>query len=61
VKVKDKEDVMMEYTVICISHHKYIEEFIEKVNQYIQEGWQPLGGIAVGDGWWSQAMIRSKA
>lgn len=50
----------MEYTVICVSHYKKIQELIEKVNQYIQEGWQPLGGVSVGDGWWSQAMIRSK-
>jgi hypothetical protein len=46
----------MEYTVI---KHDSIEALIEVVNEYIQDGWKPLGGVAistsVGSGSYSQS------
>lgn len=50
---------MMKYEVI---ESKFLDELVEQVNKYIQDGWAPLGGTAVGassDQWYHyQAMTR---
>ncbi len=39
----------MKYTVVCTSRgnpDKALRELIEQVNQMIEQGWKPIGGIA---------------
>ena len=36
---------MAEYTIL--SSDNYIEDLEELVNQYIEEGWKPQGGISI--------------
>ncbi len=36
---------MKEYTLVIDGT---FTRFIERVNEYIRDGWQPLGGVAVG-------------
>lgn len=61
----------MEYKIIDSSkltdktEQKIIEELEEIINQMIEEGWHPLGGISVRVGsqrgaYFIQAMIRDK-
>ncbi len=42
-----------------ILSHKEFSNLEDEVNQYIQKGWEPLGGVADTVGSWiSQAMIK---
>jgi len=52
----DKGEDLMEYTVVVGST---IEKIIERVNELIVEGWQPLGGIGINGNYY-QAMTRVK-
>jgi Domain of unknown function (DUF1737) len=53
---------MMEYKVIEAKDEAI--KLQEAVNQHIQEGWEPVGGVAVGyspqscNWWFYQAMIK---
>jgi len=47
----------MEYTIIQDMNS---ERFIAMVNEAIQEGWRPLGGMAVSGLWLYQAMVRGE-
>ena len=48
--------VIMEYRVVTAN---LLKSLIKKVNEAINEGWQPLGGVCsdVGSGW-AQAMVK---
>ena len=35
-----------------------VKKIEDEVNAFIEQGWRPLGGISVSDGWAYQAMIR---
>lgn len=56
----------MEYTVLMESYggftfiSKAIKKLIENVNQYIQAGWMPLGGITFADDMVFQAMVKGQ-
>jgi len=44
----------MRYIVLT---HEYHDELIEDVNEHINKGWMPIGGISEGESW-SQAMTK---
>jgi hypothetical protein len=52
----------MEYKII--ETKRSAQKLEEAVNHYIQEGWEPMGGVAVGystdstNWWYYQAMVR---
>ena len=46
----------MEYKVITASHDR-IGELVVKVNEHIEKGWEPLGGISSNEVC-MQAMVR---
>ena len=48
----------MEYTVVYSDMSGGFEGFIERVNEYIRNGWQPQGGVQYNNGYYYQAMIR---
>ena len=52
---------VIEFAILC----EYAEALEKQVNEYISQGWEPLGGIAVDPSSETnllyQAMIRSKA
>lgn len=52
----------MKYTVIVARINDYPRSsyFIDAVNQAIADGWKPLGGVAVGGGFYYQAMIKEE-
>jgi hypothetical protein len=37
-----------------------LSAFVEEVNNYLAEGWTPIGGISSGDVAFYQALIRNK-
>lgn len=39
----------------------YTNLFIEKINEMISEGWEPIGGICYTDGVLMQAMIKKES
>ena len=45
----------MEYTVIVADMR---DTFIQMVNEFMQEGWKPTGGVNYYEGVYFQAMIR---
>lgn len=46
----------MEYFVII---HQYLSEIIDEVDEYMQSGWEPIGGIIENhEGLYMQAMIK---
>lgn len=49
----------MEYKIIESAHKSIVEE---KVNEHIQNGWEPLGGISVATNshWYAQAIIKKE-
>lgn len=52
----------MEYTILIGPNgilYSATNKLIEEVNKYIQQGWEPLGGISITyNGIATQAMIR---
>lgn len=49
--------ITLEYALVSASHQL---PFVEIVNEWIAEGWQPLGGAFVYEGDFYQAMVREK-
>lgn len=49
--------ITLEYELIIESHQI---PFVQKINEWITNGWQPLGGPFVYEGDICQAMVREK-
>lgn len=49
--------ITLEYELVMESHQI---PFVQKVNEWISQGWQPLGGPFVYEGDLCQAMVREK-
>lgn len=55
-EIKIESDTNKQYTVLEDSS---LQTLINRVNEYIEWGWQPLGGIC-RDRYWYQAMTKPK-
>jgi hypothetical protein len=53
--IAKKGKIKMEYG---IAHAPDWEQLMKIVNEAIEKGWEPQGGIATESGWFIQAMIR---
>lgn len=49
--------ITLEYTLVSASHQL---PFVDEVNKWISEGWQPLGGAFAYEGDLCQAMVREQ-
>lgn len=50
--------IALEYELVSATNQV---TFVAKVNEWISEGWQPLGGAFVYEGEVYQAMVREKS
>lgn len=46
----------MKYTVVSAEH---IQTLVSKVNDAIEVGWEPIGGVARGEGIYLQALYKN--
>ena len=46
---------MIEYMIV---QSKFIDKFLVEVRTYIEDGWEPQGGLTVDTAFYYQAMIR---
>ena len=45
----------MEYTIV---RAKTLDTVIRNVVRFLRSGWRPCGGLAFGDEYWAQALVR---
>ena len=51
---------MTNYTQYTVIKNLALPDLVNEVNQHIQDGWQPQGGVAKEhhQGWYFQAMVK---
>jgi hypothetical protein len=50
-------EVYGDHDKYCVVKGRWLSEVTHKVNELIEKGWKPKGGIAVADRCYVQAMI----